>query len=116
MHSKALALVIAVGLGVCAGSASAAPRAPAPLSPESSNIVQIAQGCGRGLHRDLRGYCVWNYGPYAYQRYYYRSHPDGFYRAYPYHGGGYEQWNRPSPSDHVANWLNAREAHRGWGY
>jgi hypothetical protein len=116
MHSKAFALVIVVGLGVCAGSANAAPLAPAPVSPEPSNIVQVAQGCGLGFHRNYRGYCMRNYRPYAYHRHYYRSRPYGFYRAYPYYGGGYEPWNRPSPSDHVANWLNAQEARRGWGY
>ena len=42
--------------------------------------------------------------------------PYGYYRAYPYYGGGYERWNRPSPSDHIANRLNAQEARRGWGY
>jgi hypothetical protein len=115
MHAKTLALIIAVGLGVCAGSANAVPFAPAPLSPDSSNIVQVAQGCGPGFHRTHRGYCVRNHRPHAYHRHYYRSRPYGHYHGYPYYGGGNERWNRPSPSDHIANRLNAQEARRGWG-
>jgi hypothetical protein len=107
MHSKTLALVIAVGLGVCTAAANAMPLAPAPLSPEPSNIVQVAQGCGHSFHRNYHGYCVRNH------RQYHGTY--GYYRTYPYYGGGYERWNRPSPSDHIANRLNAQEARRGWG-
>src|SRR4051794_26210597 len=116
MHSKALALAGAVGLGIFAVSANAAPLAPAPLSSEPSNIVQVAQGCGPDHHRNYRGYCVWNHHPHAYHSYYHRWHYDhyrpyyGYHRTYPYYGGGYEWWNRPSPSDHVANQLNAQQA------
>jgi hypothetical protein len=117
MRTKALALVSAVGLGVFAASANAAPAAPAPLSSEPANIIQIAQRCGPGLHRNYRGYCVRNHRPHAYHRHYYRFRPYyGYYRTYPYYGGGYEPWNRPSPSDHIANQLNAQQARRGWGY
>ena len=117
MRSKALALISAIGLGVCIASANAAPTAPAPLSPEPSDMIQVAQGCGPGAHRNYRGYCVQHRRPYAYHRHYYRSRPYyGHYRAHPYYGGGYEPWNRPSPSDHIANRLNAQQARRGWGY
>jgi hypothetical protein len=117
MLSKALALVGAVALGVVTVSANAAPLAPAPLSSEPSNIIQVAQGCGIGLHRNYRGYCTRSHRPYAYYRHFYRYRPYyGYNRAYPYYGGGYEPWNRPSPSDHVANRLNAQEARRGWSY
>jgi hypothetical protein len=118
MRTKALALIGALGLTVGVVSAEAAPMAPRVVSPGSSNIVQVAQGCGGGFHRNYRGYCVRNQRPYAYHRHYYRSRPHyGYYRAYPYYGGGYEPWNRPSPSDHVANRLNAQQLYRGpWGY
>src|SRR4051812_48784617 len=101
MRRKVLALVGAVGLGLCAASANAAPPAPAPLASEPSNIIQVAQGCGAGLHRNYHGYCVRNHRPYAYHRHDYRYRPYyGSYRTYPYYGGGYEPLNRPSPSDH----------------
>src|SRR4051794_8484162 len=117
MRTKTLALAGAVGLGISIASANAAPMVPVPLSTGSSNVIQVAQGCGPGLHRNYRGYCIRNYRPYAYRWHYYRFRPYfGCYRTYPYYGGGYEYWNRPSPSDHVANWLNAQQAHRGWGY
>jgi len=116
MRTKALALISAVGMGLCAVSASAAPLVPAPLSPETSNVIQAAQGCGPGFHRNYRGHCIRNYRPYAYHGHYYRSHPYSYHRGYPYYGSGYEPWNRPSPSDHVANPLNAQQARRGWGY
>ena len=116
MRTNALALVGALGLSICAVSANAAPMAPAPLSAESSNLIQIAQGCGGGFHRNYRGYCVRNYRPYAYRRHYRPRPYYGYYRGYRYYGSGYEPWNRPSPSDHIANWLNAQQAHRGWGY
>src|SRR3954453_9724254 len=119
MRTKILALAGAVRLGISIASATAAPMVPAPLSTtESSNLIQVAQGCGGGFHRNYRGYCVRNYRPYTYYRHYYRSRPYyGYYRAYPYYGGGYEPWNRPSPSDHVANRLNAQQLYRGpWGY
>ena len=118
MRAKALALMGALGLAVGIASAEAAPMVPAAVSPETSNIVQVAQGCGRGFHRNYRGYCVRNYRPHTYYRHSYRSRPYyGYYRPYRYYGGGYEPWNRPSPSDHVANRLNAQQLHRGpWGY
>jgi hypothetical protein len=118
MRTKALALIGALGLAVGVMPAEAAPMVPAVVSPDFSNIVQVAQGCGRGFHRNYRGYCVRNHRPHAYYRHYYRSRPYyGYYRTYPYYGGRYEPWNRPSPSDHVANRLNAQQRYRGpWGY
>lgn len=115
MRTKALALAGALGWALSVAPATASPMVPVPAVPEASNIVQVAGGCGRGFHRNRRGYCVRNYRPHAYPRHYYRSRPySGHYRGYPYYGGGYEPWNRPSPSDHMANWLNAQQARRGW--
>lgn len=93
-------------LGIaCAGAASAAPVLPPPGVPVTSNIEQVAGGCGWGFHRH-HGYCVRNrhYRPYAYR----------YYRRYPYYGG--YPWYRSSPSDYVANELNARELGRMYGY
>ena len=113
MRMTALGVLGALCFAVSTVSANAAPLAPAPASPEASNIVQVAGGCGRGLHRNYRGHCVRNHRPYAYYRYHRRP----YYRPYAYYGGGYEPWNRPSPSDYVANRLNAQQLYRGpWGY
>lgn len=114
MRVPALALLGAFGLAAASvASANAAPAVSAMPNPEVSNIVQVAQRCGRGFHRNHRGFCVPNrvYRPYAYAPRYYRP-----YRAYPYYGGGNEFLNRPTPNDYVANWLNAQEARRNWGY
>ena len=92
------------GLALAAtATANAAPSAPAPA--EHSNIIAVAGGCGPGMHPTRWGHCVPN------RRY-------GYYRAYPrggfYGGDGYEPWNQPSPTDHVANQLNRRELHGGY--
>lgn len=116
MRVTALALLGAFGLAASVASANAAPVAAAmPAGPEASNIIQVAQGCGRGFHRNYRGFCVPNrvYRPHAY---YPRYHYPRYYRPYGYYGGGNEFLNRPSPNDYVANWLNAQEARRNWGY
>ena len=110
MRVPALALLGALGLAASVASANAAPVAAAIPAPEVSNIIQVAQGCGRGFHRNYRGFCVANrvYRPYAYY--------PRYYGPYGYYGGGNEFLNRPSPSDHSARWLNAQEARRNWGY
>lgn len=113
MRTAAVTLLSAFGLAICLAPAIASPIAPAPASAKTAAIEEVAGGCGLGLHRH-HGYCVRNhyYRPYAYRQRYYR-----YYAPYPYYGGGYERWNRPSPGDHVANWLNSQEARRGyWGY
>jgi hypothetical protein len=116
MRVTALALLGALGLAASVAGANAAPIVPALPAPADSNIVQVAGACGWGLHRNHRGSCVRNraYRPYAYAPRYYRPHR--YYRPYAYYGGGNEFLNRPSPGDHVANWLNAQEARRSWGY
>ena len=113
MRIPVLALAGAIGLAASALSASAAPLAPAMPTPEVSNVIQVAARCGRGFHRNYRGFCVPNrtYRPYAYAPRYPR-----YYRSYGYYGGGNEYLNRPSPSDYSARWLNAQEARRNWGY
>lgn len=107
MRITSSALLGAFGLAACIASANAAPIAPALTMPEASNIVQVSGGCGYGLHRSRFGHCVRNhhYRPYAY-RYY------GYPRPYRYYGGGYAPWYGASPSDHVANQLNAQELGR----
>jgi hypothetical protein len=110
MRVPAFALLGAFGLAaVSISPVNAAPAVPPVPAPEVSNIIHVAQGCGRGFHRNHRGFCVPNrvYRPYAH---YPRYRPYGYY-----YGGGNEFLNRPSPSDHVANWLNAQQA-RTWGY
>ncbi len=115
MRTRALALFGAVAAAAALGTANAAPAIPARAAPAAADIVQVA-GCGWGFHW-YHGHCVRNhryYRPYAYYHPYYYP----YYGPYPYYGGGYEPWNRPSPSDHVANQLNAQELHQGywWGY
>jgi hypothetical protein len=113
----ALALASAVGLAAAVTAAGAAPNAPLAAPSHAANIVEASGGCGWGLHR-RHGYCVPNHRhrhrPYVNRRYhrnygYYRPHP-----SYGYYGGGYERWNRPSPSDHIANQLNAQQLGRGY--
>jgi hypothetical protein len=94
MHSKTLGLVVALGLGVGLASANAAPMAPAPLSPEASNIVQIAGGCSHGVHRDYRGYCMPTYYPHSNYREYFRTLASSYQYMYPYYGGDYEAYLR----------------------
>jgi len=115
MRTKTLALVSALGLGLCTMSANASPLIQSPHSPEASGVIPVADGCGGGMHRNYRGHCIWNHGPHAYHGHYWH-HPYSYHGGYSYYGGGYEPWNRPSPSDHIANQLNAQQAHRGWGY
>jgi hypothetical protein len=91
MRLAALTLVAGLATAVWGISANAAPVLPNLGDPSASNIIPVAQGCGRGWHRH-RGYCVRNHRPYAHRLYrpyrpYYRAY------AYPYYGGGY--YHRP---------------------
>ena len=54
------ALTLAAGLATAAASlaANATPVLPNPNDQGASNIIQVAQGCGHGLHRNWRGVCV----------------------------------------------------------
>jgi hypothetical protein len=61
MRLTSLALLGALGLSMPIVSAHAAPVVPAPATPDASNIIQVAGGCGAGFHRDYRGYCVGDY-------------------------------------------------------
>jgi hypothetical protein len=94
MRITAAILVGALGLAAAAVSANAAPVLPA--NQHDTNIVQVAGGCGPGLHPTRWGRCV----PNRYSN----------YRASPYWGGGYHGWH--SPSDHVARELNSHELGR----
>ena len=105
MRLSALTLIGALGLAVSSVTASAAPAAPALDIQLATNIVQVAGGCGRGLHPNRWGRCVPN-GGYGY----------GYARPRPYYGGGYGGGWR-SPHENVANQLNGRELGRGYyGY
>ena len=44
------------------GIADAMPLAP-PASGVNADVIQVAQGCGRGFHRGPRGHCIANRGP-----------------------------------------------------
>ena len=105
MRRSALTVIGAIALAASAVPASAAPIAPAPVTEQASNIVDVAGGCGRGLHPNRWGRCVPN--RYAY----YRVRP--YWQPYPYapgyYGDGHEPWNRPSPTDHVARQLNRQQ-------
>jgi hypothetical protein len=106
MHIAALSLVGAVWLAASALAANAAPAVPSPVGHQGSGIVQAAGGCGPGLHPNRWGRCV----PSRYG--YYRARP-----AWPgYYGGGYAPRGWGSPSDHVANQLNAQQLGRYPGY
>ena len=95
MRIAALSLVGAVCLVASAIAANAAPAVRSSASQPEANIVQVAGGCGWGLHPNRWGHCVPNrYG-------YYR--PRAYWR-------GYYRWG--SPSDHVANELNRQERDR----
>src|SRR5438552_8991822 len=100
MRKSALILLGAIGLAASAVAANAAPVAPAQLTVQTSNLIEVAGGCGRGLHPSRWGRCVPN--RYAY----YRARPYWHPRPYAYapgnYGDGYEPWNRPSPTDRVA--------------
>jgi hypothetical protein len=105
MRMAALSLIGGVCLAVSAMAANGAPSMPSPVGRPGANIVEAAGGCGLGLHPNPWGRCIPN-----------RS---GYYGARPawrgYYGGGYAYRGWGSPSDHVANQLNARELGR-YGY
>ena len=102
MRTAAIALIGALAL-VSAATANAAPSVPAPAGQQ--NIIAVAGGCGGGLHPNRWGNCVPNRHGYRTYRY------GGFYGG----GDGYEPWNRPSPTDHIARELNRRQLYGG-GY
>jgi hypothetical protein len=60
MRLSALTLIGALGLAVSSVTASAAPIAPALDIQRGANIVQVAGGCGWGLHPNRWGRCVSN--------------------------------------------------------
>ena len=107
MRIAALGLVGAVCLAASAVAANAAPSAPAAAGQTGSSIVQVAGGCGAGLHPNRWGRCV----PNRYGYYRPRPHWPGYY------GGGYGPRHWASPSDHVADQLNREVARRNYyGY
>ena len=105
MRLSALTLIGALGLAISSVSASAAPAAPVLDIQRGANIVQVAGGCGWGLHPNRWGRCV----PNGY----------GYARPRPYHGygGGYYGGGWRSPHDNVADQLNRHELGRNYyGY
>ena len=57
MHKLCLAAVFGIGLFVATTDAKAVPVAPLS-SPAISDVMTVAQGCGRGFERNRRGRCV----------------------------------------------------------
>ncbi len=110
MRIAALSLVGAVCLVASAIAANAAPAVRSSASQPEANIVQVAGGCGWGLHPNRWGHCVPNrygyYRPRAYWRGYYGGgYGRGYYGA-GYYGGGYYgggYYGSGSPSGHPAN-------------
>ena len=51
------ASAFAIGLGFMSMSAQAMPLAPLDQQAASPEIIQVAQGCGRGFHRGPAGAC-----------------------------------------------------------
>ena len=85
MHLAALTLAAGLATAAAAVSANATPMLPNLNDQTASNIVQVADGCGRGFHRNYRGFCR----PNHYRGYSsYRSYRP-YYRPYAYYGGGY---------------------------
>ena len=70
----AAASVLALGLGLAGVSASQA-MPVGPLAPSQTEVTQVAQGCGPGMHRGPGGFCRplyncpagWHPGPYGKQ-------------------------------------------------
>jgi hypothetical protein len=85
------ALIVAAGLAAAVSvSAKAAPLIPNLDERAASNIITIAGGCGRGLHRNWRGFCVPN-RYYGYRPYYSRPYNYRPYRYYGYYGPYYHR-------------------------
>ena len=80
-------LAASVVVAVAAASAEAAPVVSDP-GAAAANVVPVAQGCGRGFHRNQWGHCRPNHPRY------------------------YRRWHR---GDGSAEYLNRRELRR-WGY
>jgi len=69
------ASLLALGLGIAGVSASQAmPVAPVgPTQAAPADVIQVAQGCGPGMHRGPGGFCRplyscppgWHPGPYG---------------------------------------------------
>src|SRR3981189_1244013 len=97
MRVVAMAFVGALGLAASAVPANAAPPVPNLDAQQTSNIVQVAGGCGGGFHPNRWGRCVPN-------RYSYYGHH--------YLGGPYRGWH--SPQYHGARDLNRGDLGRGY--
>ncbi|HEY3679573.1 MAG TPA: hypothetical protein VGL45_12715 [Bradyrhizobium sp.] len=67
------ASAFALSLGLMSMSAQAMPVAPVDQSIASPDVIHVAQGCGRGMHRGPRGACRplyncprgWHTGPHG---------------------------------------------------
>ena len=61
MRNTLLALIAAAGLGLVGVSGAVAVPASGPsleALSQSSDLIQVRQGCGRGHSRDASGHCV----------------------------------------------------------
>jgi hypothetical protein len=59
---KRLSMLVAAGAFVAVLAPAAQAVTPGPLS-QSTDIIQVRQGCGPGFHRGPRGHCRPNRGP-----------------------------------------------------
>ena len=90
MRLAALTLVGAVGLAISAVSTNAAPAVPNLGPQDSSNIVQVAGGCGPGFHPVPGHWSRWRGGwvpPHCVPNW--RGAYGGGYYGRGYYGGGY---------------------------
>lgn len=93
MRLAALTLAAGFATAAAAVSANATPVLPNLADQTASNVIQVADGCGRGFHLNYRGFCVRNgHRPHVYYRPYHR--PYVYSRPYAYYGGGYHRPHR----------------------
>ncbi|HWL30695.1 MAG TPA: hypothetical protein VNQ50_01045 [Xanthobacteraceae bacterium] len=62
MMMKKLSLVVAAGALALMFMPGAQAMTPAPIT-SSTDVIQVAQGCGPGFHRGAYGRCVRNRAP-----------------------------------------------------
>ena len=95
MRIATLALVGALGFGFSAVSANASPAIPNPGIQQTSNILQAADGCGRGYQLNRWGHCSPNRGNYD--------------RGYGNYRQGYQDHGWRSRNDNATHYWNRQE-------
>lgn len=63
MSKLFLSLLFGGAVAMTAFNAEAFPQAPLSPAPISSDVIQVAGGCGPGWHRGPRGGCRRNFAP-----------------------------------------------------